>query len=83
MAHFDPHVSAYLYETLIKEKYVFICMCKSAKILTRVYWRYRGLAPDEALVKGYLEKIDNTFNVYEQILSKQRYIAGDVSLSSF
>jgi glutathione S-transferase len=58
VAHFDSHVSAYLYETLIKEK-------------------YRGLEPNEALVKGYLEKIDATLKVYEQILSNQKYIAGD------
>jgi glutathione S-transferase len=36
------------------------------------------LEPDEALVKEHLEKIDSKLDVYEQILSKQKYIAGDV-----
>lgn len=45
-----------------------------------LYCRHRGLQPDEALVKVYLEKIDKTLNVYEQILSKQNYIAGNVSI---
>lgn len=45
--------------------------------------RYRGLQPDEALIKGHLEKIDSKLDVYEQILSKQKYIAGDVSSKLF
>jgi len=57
-AHFDPPISAYLYETLIKPK-------------------HRGLEPDEALVNEHLQKISSKLDVYEQILSRQKYIAAD------
>ena len=40
--------------------------------------RFRGLTPDEAVFQKHHEKIDATLRVYDQILSRQKHIAGDV-----
>jgi len=37
----------------------------------------KGLAPDEAVVKDKVEKLSASLDVYDQILGKQKYIAGD------
>ena len=39
--------------------------------------RFRNLAPDEAQVKKHVDTLSTKLDVYEQILSKQKYIAGD------
>ena len=38
----------------------------------------RGLTTDEARVTEELEKLDGKLDGYERILSKQKYLAGDV-----
>ena len=40
--------------------------------------RLRGLKTDEARVTEEIEKLDEKLDGYERILSKQKYIAGDV-----
>ena len=44
-------------------------------------FRYRGLVPDEARVKEHAAKLDMKLNGYEAILSKQKYLAGEVRIS--
>jgi hypothetical protein len=39
---------------------------------------YFGAVPDQALVDAQLEILDKKLDVYDVILSKQRYLAGDV-----
>ena len=36
-----------------------------------------GLETNEALLKAHLEKLDAKLGVYDTILSKQKYLAGD------
>ena len=40
---------------------------------------YRGLTTNEELVKEKLATLEAKLDVYETILSKQKYLAGDVS----
>jgi hypothetical protein len=47
-----------------------------------VIFRYRGLETDEARVKEHTEKFGMKLDGYEAILSKQKYLAGDVSPSA-
>ena len=55
-------------------------------IYTGVYrsrrYSYHGREPDEARVKKCVETLTMKLEGYERILSKQKYIAGDVSPSS-
>lgn len=37
------------------------------------------MEPDEARAKEHLEKLSGKLDAYEAILSKQKYLAGDVS----
>jgi len=40
--------------------------------------RLSGLIPDEEVFQKHLQSVDRTLRVYDQILSRQKYIAGDV-----
>jgi len=62
---------------------VDLYMRVSQDIDATLFWRHRGLEPDEALVNEHLQKISSKLDVYEQILSKQKYIAADVSPKPF
>ena len=44
--------------------------------------RKLGETADEKVVQAAIAKFEEKLDVYERILSKQKYIAGDVSLSS-
>lgn len=39
--------------------------------------RLRGLNPDKATFDGLIAQLEPKLDVYEQILSKQKYLAGD------
>ena len=39
--------------------------------------RFRGLPADEVQVKKHVDTLSAKLDVYEQILSKQKYIAGE------
>jgi len=41
-----------------------------------------GLSPDETAYEKHITDLEGRLAVYEQILSKQRYVAGDVHLST-
>lgn len=40
---------------------------------------YKGLTPDRAVFEKAITTLDTKLDVYEKILSKQKYLAGDVS----
>ena len=42
---------------------------------------HHGLPPDDTAAAKFLESLDGKLNGYEAILSKQKYLAGDVSFS--
>jgi len=52
-------------------------------IAEKVYKPYRGLAPDEERVKELVPQLEGKLDGYEAILSKQKYLAGNVRLVSF
>lgn len=41
--------------------------------------QYRNLEPDEKVVKEQVEKLSAKLDAYEVILSKQKYLGGEVS----
>ena len=45
-------------------------------------FRYRGLVPDEVRVKEHTAKLEMKLDGYEAILSKQKYLAGEVRATS-
>ena len=47
-------------------------------VLTRIYYRYLGQEVDQARYEQAIKKIESTFDVYEGMLSRQKYLAGDV-----
>ena len=44
--------------------------------------RYRGLTPDPAVYEVAISTLNTNLDVYNTILGKQKYLAGDVSLMS-
>lgn len=44
--------------------------------------RRRGGTPNEAVFKDLIEKLSARLDVYNEILSNQKYLAGDVSQPS-
>ena len=44
---------------------------------------FLGLEPDRAAFDGYIASISKNLDVYEQILSKQKYLGGDVRMGAF
>ena len=47
----------------------------------KVFKQYRGLATDEERVKDLVPQLEAKLDGYETILSKQKYLAGDVRFS--
>jgi len=47
-------------------------------IVERVFKHYRGLPADEERVKELIPQLESKLDVYEVILNKQKYLAGDV-----
>ena len=46
-------------------------------------YRVTGVPTDEALFESLMTELGKNLDVYDQILSKQKYLAGDVSGFSF
>ncbi len=44
-----------------------------------VFKPYKGLTPDRAVFEKLITALDTKLDVYEKILSKQKYLGGDVS----
>ncbi|CAF1538842.1 unnamed protein product [Didymodactylos carnosus] len=52
--------------------------CASGIVFEKLFKKMKGLGEaDEAKVKQLTEKLEQTLDVYEQILSKQKYLAGN------
>jgi len=49
----------------------------------RVFKQFRGLAANEERVKELVPQLEAKLDGYEAILSKQKYLAGDVRFVSF
>ncbi|KAG6810055.1 hypothetical protein H0H87_011358 [Tephrocybe sp. NHM501043] len=46
-------------------------------ISENIYKPFFGKAPDPAVFEGHLKKLDEKLDIYDLILSKQKYLAGD------
>ena len=63
----------------VSKKYAVISVssgCFSKQII--IHSRYRGLEPDQAVLEGHLRELRAKMDVYDKILSKQKYLGGDV-----
>ncbi|KAG6877618.1 hypothetical protein C0993_005622 [Termitomyces sp. T159_Od127] len=49
----------------------------SAAVFENVFKKYHGLTPDPAAFEAHIKKLDAKLEVYDKILSKQKYVAGD------
>lgn len=79
-ADFDPSASGLTYEKAFKRCDI-ICLYKCS--LTLLSSSYLGLKPDEARAKEYLDKLNGKLDAYEAMLTKQKYLGGDVSIWSY
>jgi len=83
LSHFDAYASKVAFEKIWKP-YV---PSKSGRprdpshLFTLNTSRLRGLTPDIAVFDNLISELGTKLDVYEVILSKQKYIAGDVSSS--
>lgn len=75
VSNFDPHVSDVVDEGLFKPYVQAACASQDTD---RAACRLRGLGRDEAAYEKHMVKLEQSLGVYEKILSKQRYVAGDV-----
>jgi glutathione S-transferase len=46
-------------------------------VIENLFKKFRGLTPDPAVFKEKIDALDERLNVYDKILSKQKYLAGD------
>ena len=55
------------------------CVCSSMELLRVLVYVFRapGVAPNAEIIKSNLKQIEITLGVYEKILARQRYLAGD------
>ncbi|KAJ2936603.1 hypothetical protein H1R20_g491, partial [Candolleomyces eurysporus] len=49
----------------------------SAAAFEKLFKPYQGLTPDEAVFNALIKKLEAKLDVYDQILSKQKYLGGD------
>jgi glutathione S-transferase len=63
---------------------MYISICEEDVVqVSQIYgFRYLGKETDEARAQEYITKINEKLDGYEAILSKQKYLAGDVSAAS-
>ena len=80
-SYYFKHASAAVAEGVFK-KYAVVSVSSgwfSKQII--IYSRYRGLEPDQAVLEGHLRELGAKMDVYDKILSKQKYLGGDVHTS--
>ena len=80
---FAPPLSVIAWEKRYKKCVTFLQWCprgiRRANITLKLDYRMRGLTTDEARVAEEIKKFEEKLEGYERILSKQKYIAGNVS----
>ena len=77
--NFDPYASKAVAETIFKP-YVYIATASCCANHSDKTDRYMGLKPDQAVFDDLIKSLSARLDVYEVILSKQKYIAGNVRL---
>jgi glutathione S-transferase len=79
-SHFEPCASKAFFENVVKP-YVISLQKPSPTTSSRIHPRIIGLTPDTAVFDDLISQLGRKLDVYETILSKQKYIGGDVSHS--
>ena len=79
-AHFDSAASKLMFEKLVKQRapYFHIC-CFDRTVMCFLFRARTGIAPDEKFMQELADTLNAKLSVYDKILSKQKYLAGDVS----
>lgn len=83
--NFDPYASGIAVEKVFK-LYVatqLMVLCPNSHIHLNTNFRMRGGTADEKRVADLTESLNAKLDVYDNILSKRKYLAGNVSFSSF
>ena len=80
-ADFDPSASALTYEKVFKKCDIFYLWQYDVwgRLTRSLFSRYLGLQTDEARAKEHLDKLNTKLDAYEAILTKQKYLGGNVS----
>lgn len=83
MTNFDSLMARIVYEGPIKEYVVPFRFGSRQRITGRRAWnRLLGLEGDRGLIKTLMEQAGPKLDAYERILSKQKYLAGNVCIFS-
>jgi glutathione S-transferase len=82
-ADFEPSASGIGWEKAYKP--YDHSVCEDAARYSPILWvlSHVGLKTDEARTLEHIEKLNGKLDAYEAILSKQKYLAGDVSALAF
>jgi glutathione S-transferase len=76
----DPKARA-KFEQAASVEYSHFEPIASGILVERVFKQYRGLTADEERVKQLIPQLESKLDVYETILGKQKYLAGDVGFA--
>lgn len=52
---------------------------KLSAMIFNTFFSFWGVEPDQSIFEKHIAALDKKLSVYDQILSKQKYLAGDVS----
>jgi glutathione S-transferase len=78
--NFHPYASKAVGENVFKKCVgFFVFMLHPVLMPSYLASRYRGLTPDPAVYEAAITALDKNLIVYDQILEKQKYLAGNVS----
>lgn len=78
LCDFDPFVDGYAWEKVFC---MYVADIFSHPLMAYIYhdtFRYQGLKTDENRASEHIKNLEEKLDVYDVILSKQRYLAGDV-----
>ncbi|KAG5643796.1 hypothetical protein DXG03_009619 [Asterophora parasitica] len=73
----DPKARALFEQAASIETFHFDPPASSA-VYEKVFKPFYGLTPDTDIYDGHIQKLNTKLDVYEKILSKQKYLAGNV-----
>jgi glutathione S-transferase len=76
----DPKARA-KFEQAASVEYSHFEPVASGILIERVFKQYRGQTADEERVKQLIPQLESKLDVYETILGKQKYLAGDVGFA--
>jgi glutathione S-transferase len=77
--HFHDHALKALTEIVSKKSTLSITLTRMRwLIFFLLFIRRKGLTPDQEVVEKHIADLNGKLDVYDKILSKQKYLAGEV-----